>query len=494
METLTPTVQAKDVAPSHSVDPAPALEPLDSPLEPSRAVETSDSYQNTHQNINSRTLTAATWSSRQPTLSPTTPASRTAIADINATSSTSLEVEALTEAEGAPSILTSSVTTSAKKASSVTSITSSSPRSPSGEGDNSSHGPLPQWAYFYDPALTHAQVRYIESQMRPQDEYEKIPPDQRQSVVVKDLQQALSSMRLVYSRSTNVANSNPDGMKHDTASPRTTTTDATSQSADKPAQGFSVKDAILAGRSGSNMVTQIPVSAEVQRSNMTWTDSRRETSAPLTPNSPSQTANQDAAALQTVETEGTPVGAITHSTQSKMATMGPFSKLPMDASPRKHRSQPVLDSARLEGINIHEKRAVSGEEVAPKRRRLGSTLVTDEHGRASGVSTPYVSRPADSLLSPELPLQTAPTQRPAALSYSELLTESHPPPPISLETSPPPDVISDDDTENPRAPSGTSRGRKWPEEHVALLAEALSNGQPWETIMQVRCSDCILRS
>lgn len=485
METSRPAVQANDVAPSKFVDLTLAAEPLGFLHEPFTAIENSDS----HQNTKSRALAAPTWSSRQSSLSPTTPAPRTAIADTNATSSSSLDQEASTEIQGAPSLLKSFTTPSADKASSVTPVTSSSPRIPSGEGDNSSHGPLPQWAYFYDPALTHAQVRYIESQMRPQEEYKKIPPDQRQSEVVKDLQQALSSMRLVYSRSTNVANSAPDDMKHGNTSPKSTKKDATSQFAHKSAQGFSVEDAILAGRSDSNMVTQNLVSEEIQRGNLASTDPSSKNSTPPTPTSPTRSTNKDTADLQTTEAEDIPVAAEAPYKPSKIATMAPFTELTVDASSRKHRDRPVYDLTRLNDSNIHGKRAASGDDVAPKRQRLESTLATDENGRASIVLTPYVSRPADSPLSPELPLQTASKEKPEALIHSELLTEPHPPLPASLESSPSPDVASDDDTYNPREPSGTSRGRKWPEEDVARLAEARANGEPWETIMQVSWKD-----
>lgn len=482
METPRPTVQANDVAPSNFVDLTLAAEPLDLLHESFAAIETPDP----HQNTNSTALAAPTWSLRQPSLSPTTSAPRTAIADTNATSQCSLEKEASTGIQGAPSLWTSSVTTSAEKASSITPVTSSSPRTPSGEGDHSSHGPLPQWAYFYEPALTHAQVRYIESQMRPQDEYKKIPPDQRQSVVVKDLQQALSTMRLVYSRSTNVANSTPDGMKHATASPRATATDATSQFADKSAQGFNVEDAILAEQTGSDMVTEDRVSAETLHDNWVSKDPSSKNSYPPNPSSPSRSTSKDTATTQATKFEGIHVATATHSIPPQSPAMTPSPELPLDASPRKSRGQPVYSLARLNGSYMHGKRAASGDHVAPKRQRLESTLVTDENGRASIVSTPYVSRPARSPAIPESPLQTAPTQKSAALTQSELPTEPHPPPPpVSLESSPSPDRTSDDDSDKPREPSGTYRGRKWPEDDVARLAEARANGEPWETIMQV---------
>lgn len=481
METPRPPVQSKDVAPKDFVDLTLAAEPLDFPHEPFTAFKPS----NSHQKTNSTALAAPRWSPPQPSLSPTTPAPRIAIAATYALFSSSLEQDASNERQGAPSLVTSLIAPRADEASNNTIGIHLSSSTPPGGGDKSSHGSLPQWAYFYDPALTHAQVRYIESQMRSQDEYQKLPPDQRQSVVVKDLQQALSSMRLVYSRSTNVAHSTTDDIDHELTSPTATNTDATSQSARDPAEVFSVENAILAEQTGGNMVTQNCINAETLRDKLASVDPTGKNSNPPIPASPSRPTSKDTANIQATQFEGIPAAVAAHSPLPTQPTMTPFPELALDASPRQSRGQPVYSLTRPSGSYIHGKRAENGDEVMPKRQRLESSLVTDENGRASIVSTSYVSRPAGSSLSSELPLQAGPIKKPAVSNHSQLSTEPHRPIPALPESSLSSALSSDDDIDNSRAPSGKSRGREWPPEDAARLAKARADGQPWDTIMQV---------
>lgn len=81
-------------------------------------------------------------------------------------------------------------------------------RSSNGTGGLSDvfHGPLPKWAYIYNPPLAHSQVAYVESHMKWEEEHKKLPVDKLRATVPTDLQKALTSMRQVFSRSTQILN------------------------------------------------------------------------------------------------------------------------------------------------------------------------------------------------------------------------------------------------------------------------------------------------
>lgn len=65
-------------------------------------------------------------------------------------------------------------------------------------------GPLPEWAYFYNPPLSLSQVEYVQSRMKSAEEYRRMVPSNRHNAMIKDLSEALFSMRQNYSRSTDV--------------------------------------------------------------------------------------------------------------------------------------------------------------------------------------------------------------------------------------------------------------------------------------------------
>lgn len=477
---LRPTATTNNVAPSHPIDSIPGAKPLMSSLEPSTEVELSKS----HHKANSNALTALKWFSNHWVSSSKTAASQTAITDINATSPSNLDRETSFQSQKPQSLLRNLNTSSAANASGPTPVLNSSYEATSGQGDNFSHGPLPKWAYFYDPALTHAQVKYIESQMRSQEEYKKVPPDQRQCAVVKDLQQALSSMGLAYSRPANVGNSTTDDMDHQTTSPTATTTEAIIQSAHNSAQALRVDDAILAGQTHKSVVIQNLVSAEMQRGNQASTDPSSKISASAAPTLSSQTMNKSTTNFQTKEIEKMPIVAA-HDVPSQIGTTNPLFALPLDASPQRSRGKPVHDISVLNGRSLHVKRVANGEEVVSKRQRIQLAPLIDRNGPASIFSTTHEPRPAVAPLSPEVPPQADSAEKLVDLTHAEVLTESYPPRLSSLDSSPSAEVSSDDDADSQKVSDGPSWGRKWPQEDVTRLVNARADGQPWEFIMQV---------
>lgn len=123
-------------------------------------------------------------------------------------------------------------------------------------------GLLPDWACFYEPALSHAQVKHIESQMKSHQDYRNMPPTERQRAVVDDLQKALSSMRQVYSRSTDVTSDNTGN------TPSAARTEAIARqmmtgSSNRSALGATAEDAIPIGLSDddANTVDSVPTNS-----------------------------------------------------------------------------------------------------------------------------------------------------------------------------------------------------------------------------------------
>lgn len=370
---------------------------------------------------------------------------------------------------------------STDKASGVFPVTSSSREATSGEGHSSSHGPLPKWAFYDDPALTNAQVKDIESQMR--QEYRKLPLEQRQSLLLKDLQEALSSIRLAYSRSTNVGSSTIDDMNHRITTPTALTTDVISQSAHNFAQALGLKDEILTEQT-AYLVNRNLVSAEMQRGKQASTDPSSKNPASPTPTSSFKATNKDTASFQTKKVEKMPVVAV-HSAPPEIGETNSLFELPRDASPRRSNDQPAYDTSGVSGRNVQRKRKSDGYEVGSKRQRIERASVLTEDGHASIVSTTYVPRPAAAPPSPELHPQAAPVEKLVVLNHDEHHTEPYPPLLSSLESSPSADVFSEDDTDSKKTPSISYQGRKWPQEDVALLAKARADGQSWDNIMQV---------
>lgn len=65
-------------------------------------------------------------------------------------------------------------------------------------------GPCPEWAYYYTPPLSLSQAIYVQERMRPEEEYSGMTRDARHSVMARDLKNALTSMRQVFNRSSEV--------------------------------------------------------------------------------------------------------------------------------------------------------------------------------------------------------------------------------------------------------------------------------------------------
>lgn len=198
-------------------------------------------------NTNSSAVPISSYSSPELPSRLTILKTKIAIVDLNATSLGSSTGRRISHEQGLTPLLASTTVSSAYKKSSATPAASSS-TTPSTEEDVSSHGPLPDWAFFYDPVLSYEQVKYIESQMRPQEEYKETPADQRQSLAVNDLQQALSSMPKLYNKSTQIMANDAVKMS-ETTSPESILTHAKTMSAHYAVQVSQTEAAILAGRS-----------------------------------------------------------------------------------------------------------------------------------------------------------------------------------------------------------------------------------------------------
>lgn len=61
-------------------------------------------------------------------------------------------------------------------------------------------GPLPDWAYFYDPSLTLPQVEFVQSRMKTKEEYSKMRTGSRVQAEISDLSNAIHAMREAFGR------------------------------------------------------------------------------------------------------------------------------------------------------------------------------------------------------------------------------------------------------------------------------------------------------
>lgn len=59
-------------------------------------------------------------------------------------------------------------------------------------------GPVQEWAYYYKPPLTIAQADYVCKRMKSMNEYRQMDPEKRYYIMIRDLTQALESMRQFY--------------------------------------------------------------------------------------------------------------------------------------------------------------------------------------------------------------------------------------------------------------------------------------------------------
>lgn len=117
---------------------------------------------------------------------------------------------------------TSSTQPSPPAESSAPTPLSPKPQPPAKDSGSSSdvQGPLPRWAYFYDPPLTFVQAKFVETRMASDlesrknlgEEYETLPLDERRRINIANLKKALASMREAFGRSTDVVRQSATSM------------------------------------------------------------------------------------------------------------------------------------------------------------------------------------------------------------------------------------------------------------------------------------------
>ncbi|KAJ4424395.1 hypothetical protein N0V82_000916 [Gnomoniopsis sp. IMI 355080] len=390
----------------------------------------------------------------------TTPATQTATRSFGAASFASSNGRNISiERLDSPSLLAGTIASNEKAVSGVTTITHSPSPLPSTEGDNSPHGPLPEWAYFYDPALSYAQVKYILSQLKPQEEYNELPHHQRQSVVVNDLQQALSSMRQFYGKSTEVVANTPTKTPEATG-PETTARESNTRSGHHSGQESNVENAILVEESGDEFPFRNDHDGGKLARNHSISAMQRDNQVP-TSRVPAQIAPDPT------------------SFESKSSF-----------SPRESRGEPVYNVARSSGSHSHGKRLGNGDDSKPKRPRLQSTLEVDQNGRARVVSSPsQISRSAGIVDGPNSFLQAFSADDHMTSTGSGLPAVSRSPNSLLLEQSLPREPSNDDDANYQVAAYETSRSRKWPQEDTARLLKAREDGHTWDVVQQERPTD-----
>lgn len=69
-----------------------------------------------------------------------------------------------------------------------------------GSLSNKACGPLPEWAYFYEPPLSLPQVEFVQARMKSTEEYKKMRPGPRIHAEIRDLSNAIHAMREAFGR------------------------------------------------------------------------------------------------------------------------------------------------------------------------------------------------------------------------------------------------------------------------------------------------------
>lgn len=419
---------------------------------------TSPRPSNPSHKTSSSAVPISAFSLKQSSSIMTTPATQTAAQSFDVAafaSSTGRNVSS--ERLDPPSLLAGTIASNEKTVSGVTPITRSSSPTPSTKGDTSPHGPLPEWAYFYDPVLSYAQVKYILSQMKPQEEYNELPPQQRQSVVVNDLQQALSSMRQLQSKSAEIVANIPTKTPEATG-PETTARKSNNRSGHHSGQGSNVENASLVKQygdefpfrndhDGGELARKHSISA-VQRDNQVPTS---RVPAQIAPDPSSFDFNKSS------------------------------------FSPLESRGEPAYNLVKLSGSHIHGKRLGNGDDSRPKRPRLQSTLQVDQNGRARVVSSSsQISRSAGIVDGPDSFLQAFSADNHTTSTGSGFPAVSRSPKSLLLEQSLPRGPSEDDEADYQVAAYETTRSRKWPQEDTARLLKAREDGHTWDFVQQVK--------
>ncbi|KAJ4397393.1 hypothetical protein N0V93_001620 [Gnomoniopsis smithogilvyi] len=389
------------------------------------------------------------------------------------------------ERQGPSSLLANPVASSDDKVPTATLAASLSPTMPPTEGNDSSQGPLPDWAYFYDPALSHSQVRYIESQMKPQEVYNKIPPDKRQSVVVDDLQQALSSMRQAYSRSTEVV---ANGMSQLAGAASLELGQSKTRSEHHHAQGIMVEGANPAGRTGGDDALGRNHIGGVVFRKRSISEAQRDDQAPTTHDGiVSATINHSSQTSYDHHTDIKQVNIAQHAAASHNPTHrnieSSLSEQTSYSSSLRSREEEFHNPARSSGSDIHGEMTANAR---PKRPRLQLILEADENGHARVVSSPsYSSQPA-----PLAHISDSTSHESAAgdartSNKSELPVELSQSPSPLLDSSMSPESSDCDAPDNESVARDASGSGTWPPEDVARLLKAHENGHAWAFIQEI---------
>lgn len=347
--------------------------------------------------------------------------------------------------------------------------------------DDSPHGPLPDWAYFYDPALSYAQVKYIESQMKPPDEYSKIPPHRRQSIVANDLQQALSSMRQVYGRSTEVLTNSTHNAPGAT-SPKATI---------KHGQVQSLHHQLSPGNDGKD-TTSSRESTDDDNIGLGGTvDRNRKHSTSHTPSK--QATHGRTPGLEQTKLDKPAATIASPSLTTPIVAESPSHEYIPYSPPRQTRGEPEDNVARLSGSYVHGKRSANSDDVRPKRQRLldHQTLEVGEDGRARIVSSPFhMSRPAESAHNSEPPLRISTSSQTVTSARSDLPSDFALHSAASLSSSASLETSDDDESDEQHMGHDSSRGRKWSKDDIERLFKVHAEAKTW-TEAQKASSHCL---
>lgn len=173
-------------------------------------------------------------------------------------------------------------------------------------------GPSPEWAYFYDPPLSLSQVEFVQELMKSEEEYLSMHPSAGQDAMVSDLRDALSAMRRVFNRSTDVRGASG-------ARCGATPTSVTTAKPTQPLPGH--------GRATTENAASVAIVI----------------------------SSDDEDTVENFEVEDVDHSSFTTASQSRPRQM--------------IQSQPVHNLARMSANQLHGKRASSGDDVLRKRQR-----------------------------------------------------------------------------------------------------------------------------